>query len=568
MRLISFLSGQWHHEKRQAFRRLIILSVGACLLALLLYVTHWTYVRVKRHVFGNRVAEAMAKGEDEKALAQLKIILQQYPNDREALRTLLELGEKQHAPWVLSLKKRIFDLDPSDSAAALDLAEEACRNNQPRLARWAVKEIAQSAPAENILGMTAMLEGDRKAALEHFQTAYKLKPDSSAIVKNYAACLLSDPENDHSETVRSLIQKLAENPQAGLGVERLRLALALQNNQINQAREIAAKITARPDHLMADSLQEVSILAVNDTGAAEKALDLLCKREAEKPEHTMELLAWLHRNGHHHRALALIEKLPDSLRQAQAVRMTEVETLLRLKEYQRVRQLLENSSWGDSDFLRFACLANVFELEGETGKAAEMRHAATAKVLSSESALPFTAPVLLNYVSSIAEWDNERQKLLWGMTDSPVLADHALNSLLRFYQQKKDAHGLARVFLKLAGKYPEEKMYLNNAVSLALLTGVSRQWASTKAEELFKLYPDDPVIRSTYAYALALGDQSARAYEVVSKIDPKLLSTPEFALYYGFVLNANGMKKEAESAWKNVDQSKLLDTERLLLKEL
>ena len=120
----------------------------------------------------------------------------------------------------------------------------------------------------------------------------------------------------------------------------------------------------------------------------------------------------------------------------------------------------------------------------------------------------------------------------------------------------------------LVPAFPKELALKNNLAATSLLLKTNLSQAASWAREDYLLKTNDPVVASTYAYALQLQGRTAEGVAVLEALDPALLEQPSTALYYGVLLAAQH-KTGSAGHFLDVAQTdtNLLPEEKQLIEE-
>jgi predicted Zn-dependent protease len=87
-------------------------------------------------------------------------------------------------------------------------------------------------------------------------------------------------------------------------------------------------------------------------------------------------------------------------------------------------------------------------------------------------------------------------------------------------------------------------------------------WAS----DVYAQKPDDPIVVSTYAYALYLQGRTQEGVAALEKLNKAALEEPSVALYYSVLLSASGESDKAAHFLALAKKGSLLPEEKRLLR--
>jgi len=156
---------------------------------------------------------------------------------------------------------------------------------------------------------------------------------------------------------------------------------------------------------------------------------------------------------------------------------------------------------------------------------------------------------LLNLADS---WQRREDKedLLWHVYHRHPGERWTLRELAHLYQADGTTRGLNKRFGVLAELDPKDYRARNNLAATSLLLKLNLTKTYELTRDLYTERPDDPIIASTYAFALHLRGSTAEGLAVLRKLKPETLEEPAVALYYGVLLSA---ANETQKARKYLD---------------
>ncbi|HTL72056.1 MAG TPA: hypothetical protein VL863_02040, partial [bacterium] len=117
-------------------------------------------------------------------------------------------------------------------------------------------------------------------------------------------------------------------------------------------------------------------------------------------------------------------------------------------------------------------------------------------------------------------------------------------------------------------RLPQNLALKNNLAATALLLHTNLTQACQWAAEIYRQRPAEPVIVSTYAFALHEQGHDAEGMAALQKLSSAQLEQPSVALYYGVLLAATGDKAKARPFLALAEKGgQLLPEEKRLLTE-
>jgi predicted Zn-dependent protease len=117
--------------------------------------------------------------------------------------------------------------------------------------------------------------------------------------------------------------------------------------------------------------------------------------------------------------------------------------------------------------------------------------------------------------------------------------------LERLYFDAGNTAGLYQLYSKQLPRSPQNAALKNNLAATALLLKTNLTQACLWAAEAYAQKTNEPVIVSTYAYALHLQGRDQEGLAALQKLKPEQLEQSSVALYYGVLLRAAGQTNEA-----------------------
>ena len=145
------------------------------------------------------------------------------------------------------------------------------------------------------------------------------------------------------------------------------------------------------------------------------------------------------------------------------------------------------------------------------------------------------------------EWKlpREREALLEDIVEKFPRERWAQHSLEPLYLAEGNTAGLNQLYAKLISSFPQDSALKNNLAFTSLLLRTNLSQAYQWAEEAYLGRTNDPVVVSTYAFALHLQGRTKDGLAILQKLDGSRLREPDTALYYGVLLAATGATNEA-----------------------
>ncbi len=163
--------------------------------------------------------------------------------------------------------------------------------------------------------------------------------------------------------------------------------------------------------------------------------------------------------------------------------------------------------------------------------------------------------------------ETAREDLLWQIALHYPRERWALGELERLYAASRNTSGLNMLSEKRSSWDASDFRARNDFAATSMLLKRNLPKAFALAKETCELHPGDPVIASTYAYALHLQGKTREGVAVLEKLNPDALEHPSLALYYGVLLSASGQTNKAARYIALARSADMLPEEKTLLAE-
>lgn len=544
--------------------------VGTVLAVLLAVGLGYLFFRPIYHTWRNWRAESLAalslkQLENREIYRSQKTALEAYitsPNHLPALRILAERAQQSSPPEALQLYQRILRLPRAttiDARAAIRLAMQQRRQDiaLPLLDSLLLAEPANLANLELATNL-ALARGDQEAAIAYARRATLLQPSNPDAKFLLARCLYAEP--DFRE----------------------------------EARQILLDVSAGISEL---SLQALTSLA-NDPqlSAADRQLVLRRLRQHPKREFRHELLT----------LLLKMQQLPTELR----------------RDY--LTERLETMAPQDEDLTTLGRWLNALRLPDETlrwlpeGKArqradwfllyldalAQQGRLRQLMAILDEVNLPLREAQTALFRARVAnELQDPQVELLWSnmlsaarrdpgsqfwlsqqlerigqpdlalviyreMTRHPATARYGFLNLLRYYEQRRSAEGIAATLQQMAQRFPDDPNLQQQAYYYELLLEESPQQALLEIERLVRTDPAKWANRATLALAYLKLNRPQDALQLFRSKSFQLESLRQgWRAVYAACLYANGFTDEFHNVLQQIDLQRLSDPEVALIKQ-
>jgi hypothetical protein len=474
---------------------------------------------------------------------------------------IAELAGKQEA---LSWREQVVALEANVAANRIALASTALRFRQIEVARRNLDSIPTAARANieyhQIAGALALAEKNLTAAEAEFAAALQLDPGNAQLALNAATIRLTSADPATTEKARGELQQLAEKP--ALRLEALRsLASDALANKSPAAAKWAGALRTENGATFSDLLLYLEATQNTDAGAvAMRDTQALACQSAGT---AASLITWMNRHALAQPALEWALSLPKQILTAPPVPLAVAETYSFLQDWNGLQGWVDGKNWGEDECLRFAALSHALHRLTPGDRASMESQTAWVAALKATR----NRPQRLAVIAQLAEgwgYSEDAADAWWLIANGNESAKQALTALQRLYKAKQNSHGLLRVAKRALELNPSDLVAANNCASLGLLlTGDSS--ARRLATKLHAENPADPIVSSTYAFALFTEGRTREALIEMETLKEPQLRHPVIAAYYFVMLVENGKMEQAHSFLSAANKAQLLPEEIQLL---
>jgi Flp pilus assembly protein TadD len=283
----------------------------------------------------------------------------------------------------------------------------------------------------------------------------------------------------------------------------------------------------------------------------------------QSPGTAASLITWMNRHALAQPALEWALSLPKQILTAPPVPLAVSETYSFLQDWNGLHGWVEGKNWGEDECLRLAAMSHALHRLTPGDRASmESQTAWTAALKATRN-----RPQRLAVIAQLAEgwgYSEEAADAWWLIANGNENAKEALSALQRLYKAKQSSHGLLRVAKRALELNPLDLVAANNCASLGLLlTGDSS--ARRLATKLHAENPANPIVSSTYAFALFTEGRTREALIEMETLKEPQLRHPVIAAYYFVMLVENGKMEQAHSFLSAANKAQLLPEELQLL---
>lgn len=536
--------------------------IGLLLLGGAIYAGRKLYGRYEPERLTRRAQELIEKKDYRGALITLSRALQINNNSESATRAMIELMEKMEAPQAIEWHRRLSDLNPDGSSDAMVWAKYALAQGKAESASQALENVPLGERIkpefQTASGLAAIQAGNVNAARDFFREAARLDPKNEVIRYNLALVQLQSKEAAERSEGLNTLSELAKSGGAQSFALRTLISESARQGKTEEALALSNRLVALPQAKLKDLLGNAELLRYLKRPDWTASLEKAKLAAEENPSDASGIVHWFRLNGQPEEGVKWAEKLDPAVTDSPAVRSARAESLIVLKQWDRLLRLTKSESWGPLEFRRLAFLARA---QAETGD----NLGSTGSWTSAIRATAGDRGRLVHLVGMATEWGWKAQarEALWAAADAPS-PEWALQALYQGFAAEKNTAEMLRITRRMIENNEEDSKAKNNAAVFAVLLRQDVENALLVSRELVKENPDDPVFRSTLALALLASGMPEESLEAMEQLKPDQRADPAYALYFAMIYQANGKTDKAREFLGKVDRKQLLPEEESL----
>jgi tetratricopeptide (TPR) repeat protein len=533
----------------------VLVALIACGFASLKLYRHFEPQRLAR-----RAKEMMQAGDFRGAALTLRRAIQINAGSYDATRLMADLMESMHASQAIVWRRRTAALNPTALTDAFSWADLALREGQNDVANEALETVPvekRNAGWHSRAGLAAIRSGHWKAAGERFREAARLEPENE--LHQYNLALVQIQSNDPKERETGFAALDRPDLQGRIRVVSQRTIVAELNRQgrTADALEHSTALVAMEDAELPDHLAHLDLLLKlkqDYSGSLAAAKD----KAIQHPSDTAVLIQWFRLRGRAEDALAWVKEVPEAIAADSAVQAARGDCLLAVGNWDELKASAIDADWASANVHRLALLAYASAQLGDHNSASSLWESAVRQAGTKRGELSQLAVLADNW-----GWKAELRQALWAAAESPGPA-WALKILHGSYMADGDTANVLRVAQRQFGIDPTDLKALNNIVHCELLLQTDLDLTMKKAQDLAARAPDDPIIRSTYAFALLANGWIEEALAQIGSIPKERLKEPSLAFYHALIEAANGHADRARELFQASEKATLLPEEKAL----
>jgi tetratricopeptide (TPR) repeat protein len=551
--------------------RIKISVIIAVVIGLAIALGYWclpAYRHFKEKHIAAQAQSFFDHGDYSSALLSARQELLINSNNVTTCRVMAGLADIAHSPATLDWYLQVVKLSPTITNKLL-LASAGLRYQSPPypLTTQILEDLSQSAAqvpdfhivsAELALALHHMAE-----AQAQFEAVCQLDPTNRLYQLNLAVVRLGSTNATMVADARAKLKQFCNDAKLGPLALRSLIADRLLHNDVSGALDYSTQLLAGTGASLNDRLQHLGILKHLHSPQLAGQLNTLQEQCTTNALMIAQVASWMTANGFLTEATGWLNRLPGNLQSQLSVRLALVDCYLAGKNWQMLRDFASKGSWEDMEFLRLAYLSRAWNKLDEPMMADGDWNSAVSLANNQLGAL--------NYLLELAgRWGMmpEQEDLLWRILRRFPDAGWAQNDLGLLYSTSGNTKGLYQLYSERFPVSPQNVELKNNLTFTALLLKTNLNSAYQWAAEDYARETNDPVIVSTYAYALHLQGRDKDGLAALQKLNRAELEQPSVALYYGVLLSATGKNDEAQSFLQIAQtEGRLLPEEKQLLAE-
>lgn len=515
------------------------------------------------------IAQANAlvnEGDYKRATLGAKRVLQLNPQSIAAVRIMARVAELGETRAAVDWRRRVVDLKGATAQDWLALARVAIRFEDAATAEFAISrvpaEARETAEYYAVLGERAFARRDAPEMERQFQEAVQRDPENKQYRLRLATVHLTASEFSVREQARRTLLELRSDRQFRREAMRKLIDHELRTGSNVEALALARELDGFEEKTFLDRLLLLSATRAAQDPALELLLQQVKEAAAGTPDYIAALVTWWNGNQMPAAAVEWSRTLKPDLLGQRGVPLALADSYMALRDWEGLQRFVKNANWGGLDYVRAALHSRALRELGNSSDAATQWAEASKKV-SGRAEDAFRLAEMLEKWG----WRNETIEIFWLASKDPAKGELALQSLYRYYAQKGDTGGLYRVMLRREETRPNDRDIQNNFAHLSLLLNLNAERGQRIARELHEADPLNPAYASTYAFALYVQGQPAKALAIFNKMPADHLRRPDIAAYYGVVLAASGDHSRAAEYLDLGEQATLLPEEKALLEK-
>ncbi len=526
------------------------------------------YLQWKQQRALTQAKEFLEKRDAPNAQLALDVALRTIPGNPDVIRVAADMLEQSGSPQAMRLRRAVVQLLPRSAEDSARLVLSCLRFRDFNAAKDALSSTPPDVSAEPPMLQAALAfaiaTDNRPVADVLFEKLRETSPDSDALLHGHALLRLRHPKEEEKLAARRQLEELAaRNPNLALQIHREFAADALQRRDYVELKKRQALILADPAANFTDHLQKANVDLLVDNAEFDPLFAQLAPLAVSNEADVVQFTQWLLVQSRAKEADIWLAGLPNTLRDAAAVRAAQADIVAQLGDWDRLAPLLENGAWGpiSRDTLRLALAARTVDSPSRPSLRRE-----TWDMTLDSAAGNLGALRVLQRLAAVWRWDDESERTLWAVARTFPAQTWAHQSLFNVYRSKKDIKGMREVMGVLRQSEGAISRYQHDWALLTLLAEPTSNWNPAKdtMRALHEAEPANATYSTGYAFALAQAGKSDEALAIVEKMSELERHYPPRQPFLAFVYGVAKKSAELEEAAKLAEGVELLPEESYL----
>lgn len=552
--------------------RTIKILIGLVIFVSVMVVAAWlarpAYHRYKENRALNRARTLLAAGNIRDAAFNLRQALTLNPTNLEAVTLMANVFTETRSPAAIAWRQRAMQLSPTVENTLL-FGSTALQFERPPypITAQALEEVKFAAPTNVtwhlLASQLALRRGQTMEAAAQIEAASKLEPTNRLHQMNLAVLNLQSTNVDKANAAREQLAALTSDPVLAQHATRSLIADSVMRKQYPAAKELSARLLARPEAQFPDRIQHLTILTELNSPEAGPWLGTLKTEASTNVLSAAVLVDWMNSHQQAKQARQWITSLPATMRSTFPIPLVITAGYVGTNDWRGLETWLTTERWNDEEYLRFAWLTRALREQSNRSEMADIywRRAVSAAEPKTE------ALVALAQLTASWNWDEQSEDLLRMVTKRDPSQEWAWDALRQRRQAAGDTAGLQQIYSTLYARNTNSVIVKNNLAMLDLLMNQNTNRAFLFAKEVYLSHTNIPEFVSTEAFALYRQNRSHDALQLMQSLPDQTLLRPDIALYYSIMLAANGQKDSAAPYQAAAIQSPMLPEEKRLLEK-
>lgn len=542
----DLIAEQIRKDARQKWFRILAVALVIGLMGWAAW--HWGRGVYRQMKEKREVAQAQVffdRGDYRNALMSTRLALMLNSNSAPGVRIMADLAGMLQSPAALDWRQRLVELEPTPENK-LALASVAMQFQNPPfpLTGQILNELAGTATNlaiyHSVATALALRLNHPADAEKHLEIALRLAPTNQTFSLNLAVLHLNATNPATVSAARATLETFLNDTNLGPAAYRSLISERILHGDLTGARNYSTQLLAMAQADLTDRLQNLGILKSLHSPELSGQMKQVQLDVATNAVLVARAAGWMQENGFQSETAAWLISLPADIQSKPPVQVSLANIYLATTNWQDLGRLTAKGDWAELDYLRLAFLSRSWSGLGEALVAEGQWHSAVEKAGDRLGALSTLLDLARRWGMNAAEED-----LLRRIVRRYPDALWAQQGLEKRYMAAGDTRQLHQLYTAQAQRLPKHPVIKNNVVATALLLKTNLAASCQMAAEIHGQFPDDPVITSTYAYALHLQGRTAEGLAALRQLPPAQLELPAVALYYGVLLAASGDRERA-----------------------